>query len=58
MGLALDEPKGDDEKHDLEGLEVYLDHFSRQAESINIDYVNHPYYGGFQVKSGSGGGCC
>ena len=58
MGLALDEPMDDDVRLDLDGLEIFLDHFSSQADAISIDFVDHPYYGGFQVKSGNGGGCC
>lgn len=59
MGLALDEPQGEDEMHDVEGLEIYLDRFSRQVETIVIDYSNHPYFGGFLVKSmAASEGCC
>ena len=58
MGLALDEPQGEDERHDVDGLEIYLDKFTRQVEQITIDYSSHPYFGGFLVRSGAGGGCC
>ncbi len=59
MGLALDEPQGEDEMHDVEGLEIYLDRFTRQAGPIIIDYSSHPYFGGFLVKSaGATEGCC
>lgn len=58
MGLALDEPQGEDEMHDVEGLEIYLDRFSRQLNLIIIDYSTHPYFGGFLVRSSAGEGCC
>lgn len=58
MGLALDEPKDGDERHEIGGLEIFLDRLSSQAGPISIDYVSHPYYGGFQVKSGEGSSCC
>ena len=58
MGLALDEPRDGDERHEIEGLEIFVDRLSSQAGSISIDYVSHPYYGGFQVRSGENPGCC
>jgi Fe-S cluster assembly iron-binding protein IscA len=58
MGLALDEPQTDDEMHDVEGVEIYLDRFTRQVDSITIDYSTHPYFGGFMVRSGAGRDCC
>jgi len=58
MGLALDEPQGEDEKHDVDGLEIYLDRYTRQVEAIVIDYSSHPFFGGFHVSTSTQAGCC
>ena len=58
MGLALDEPQAGDAKHDIEGIEVYLDKWVSRVENIMINYTEHPYYGGFSVTAGMGSSCC
>ncbi len=58
MGLALDEPHEEDAKHEVEGLEVYLDKWASRVDAIRIHYTDHPYHGGFSVTTGTESSCC
>jgi Fe-S cluster assembly iron-binding protein IscA len=58
MGLALDEPQDGDEKHEIEGIEVYLDKWATRVDAIKIHYTEHPYYGGFSVSTGESSDSC
>jgi len=54
MGLALDEPKANDEKIEAEGFSFVMT--SEVADTIRpygdllIDYMEHPWMKGFQLS--------
>ena len=58
MGLALDEPTDDDEKVDVEGLEILVERRAAlfAAQSM-IDYVDSLWGRGFSIRPTYGGGC-
>ena len=54
MGLALDEPKADDEKLEAEGFSFIVAaevaDLIRSAGSLSIDYAEGPFKQGFQLS--------
>jgi Fe-S cluster assembly iron-binding protein IscA len=54
MGLALDEPKANDEKIEVEGFSFIMASevvdTIRSYENLFIDYVEHPWTKGFQLS--------
>jgi Fe-S cluster assembly iron-binding protein IscA len=54
MGLALDEPKTNDEKIEVEGfcfiVASEVAGTIRSYENLLIDYVEHPWRKGFQLS--------
>ncbi len=62
MGMALDEPKNDDEIFEEKGTKFIIDKdLFIQAKPINIDFTNTPNGSGFKLSSGlsaeGDGGC-
>jgi Fe-S cluster assembly iron-binding protein IscA len=61
MGLALDEPKADDERFEAEGFSFIVDSevadMIRSCGSLFIDYKDRPWAKGFQLSL-PGKGCC
>jgi hypothetical protein len=54
MGLALDEPKGDDARIEAEGFPFVMASevvdAIRSYGSLFIDYTDHPWIKGFQLS--------
>jgi hypothetical protein len=55
MGLALDEPKAEDKKYEVEGLSFVIDKDVTDAlthyGNVSIDYQDRPFFAkGFQVS--------
>ncbi|HBJ74767.1 MAG TPA: hypothetical protein DDY86_04445 [Syntrophaceae bacterium] len=61
MGMALDEPKNDDEVIDEKGTKFIIEKdLFGQAKPINIDFITTPQGAGFKLTSSlseAGGGC-
>jgi Fe-S cluster assembly iron-binding protein IscA len=61
MGLALDEPKEDDEKIEVEGFSFILASevadIIRSYGNLFIDYKEHPWMKGFQLSLSGKGPC-
>ena len=61
MGLALDEPKTNDEKIEVEGFSFIV--ASEVVDTIRsygnlfIDYLEHPWMKGFQLSFQGKGSC-
>lgn len=50
MGLALDEPKENEQPVDVTGIDVLIEDFVRPlADGTTIDYVNHSHGEGFTI---------
>ncbi len=65
MGMALDEPKNEDEIFEEKGTKFIIDKdLLSQAKPINVDFVNTANGSGFKLSSalaaeeGSGCGSC
>jgi Fe-S cluster assembly iron-binding protein IscA len=61
MGLALDEPKANDERIDVEGFSFIVDsevaEIIRSRGNLFIDYKDHPWAKGFQLSFPGKGSC-
>jgi hypothetical protein len=62
MGLALDEPKEDDKKYEVEGLSFIIDKdvtdALRHYGNVSIDYNDRPFFAkGFQVSLTGAASC-
>jgi Fe-S cluster assembly iron-binding protein IscA len=63
LGLALDEPKDNDQKFDEQGLTFLVDtDLMKQCCAIKVDYLDAGHRSGFAISSttplgGGGGGC-
>lgn len=61
MGMALDEPKDDDETVEQGGMTFVMAPdvvgIARQSGGVSIDYVDDGYRKGYMVKMGAGGDC-
>ncbi len=62
MGLALDEPKDNDDVFDQEGIKFLVDKaLLVQCQEIKVDFIDAGPRSGFSISSpvpiGGGGGC-
>jgi hypothetical protein len=61
MGLALDKPKADDERMEVEGFSFIMG--SEVADAIrsygelSIDYADYPWAKGFKLSFSGNGSC-
>ncbi len=54
MGLALDEPNGDDTKHKVDDFEILIaEDIKHYAFGARLDYAVSPYYEGFVINNGN-----
>ena len=54
MGLALDEPNGDDTKHKVDDFEILIaEDIKHYAFGARLDYAVSPYYEGFVINTGN-----
>ena len=64
MALALDEPKDEDETHEIDGLSfIVAKSVTRMLQrygQIKVSYHDYPWGGQIMVKAGEDGGdsCC
>jgi uncharacterized protein YneR len=60
MGLALDEPKADDEKHETDGMTFLIpaeiQRWMSSGVDLHVDY--NQYWGSFSVRLGGHYGSC
>lgn len=57
MGMALDEPKDNEQPANINGIDVLMEDFARPyADNTSIDYIRQPDREGF-IISGAGGSC-
>jgi Fe-S cluster assembly iron-binding protein IscA len=61
VGMALDEPKEDDEKIEQSGMTFVMAPdvvgAAKQSGGVSIDYVDDGYRKGYMINLGAGGDC-
>jgi hypothetical protein len=60
MGLALDEPKEGDEKHEIDGLTLIIDPFASKIirDSGGLAITNSHFGPVAELNGAAAGGCC
>jgi len=62
LGLALDEPKDKDEKHEAAGFSFVVDPDESPLVfgegQVHVDYRDSPWGGGFIVRTTAASSCC
>jgi len=59
LGLALDEPKGNEETTEVNGIDVLIsDEVKPFADGNTVDYVKSPGGEGFIIAPENGCTCC
>lgn len=60
--MALDEPKDEDETHEIHGITLLVDksvaEMVKNYGHVKIDYLDYPWGGQIVVKAGNASECC